>query len=402
MTPAAMHPLLATAWTVTSPLGRGRAATFESFRSGRGGLTPCDFPHAHLDTWIGRVPGLESYRLPDALAPWDCRNHRLAHLALGQDGFREACERARARHGAAHVGVFLGTSTSGIEHTEHAYRERDESGALAHWFDYSHSQDMFALPAFVREALGLSGPALAVSTACSSSAKAFATAARYIESGLCRAAVVGGVDSLCLMTLYGFHALQLVSASPCRPADTERNGINLGEAAGFALLERPGDAIGAEAAPILLGYGESGDSYHMSAPHPEGAGAALAMRDALERAALAPDAIDWVHLHGTGTPANDLAEDKAVRTVFGPGRASSSTKGWCGHTLGAAGALGFGFAALALEHGLIPASLNTLNVDPELAADIVLENRSAALRYIMVNAFGFGGSNASLVVGIGT
>ncbi|MGA7965818.1 MAG: beta-ketoacyl synthase N-terminal-like domain-containing protein, partial [Gammaproteobacteria bacterium] len=282
-----MHPLLATAWTVTSPLGRGRAATFESFRSGRGGLTPCDFPHAHLDTWIGRVPGLESYRLPDALAPWDCRNHRLAHLALGQDGFREACERARARHGAAHVGVFLGTSTSGIEHTEHAYRERDESGALAHWFDYSHSQDMFALPAFVREALGLSGPALAVSTACSSSAKAFATAARYIESGLCRAAVVGGVDSLCLMTLYGFHALQLVSASPCRPADTERNGINLGEAAGFALLERPGDAIGAEAAPILLGYGESGDSYHMSAPHPEGAGAALAMRDALERAALA-------------------------------------------------------------------------------------------------------------------
>ena len=153
---------------------------------------------------------------------------------------------------------------------------------------------------------------------------------------------------------------------------------------------------------MLLGYGESGDAYHMSAPHPEGAGAALAMRDALQRAGIEPAAIDWVHLHGTGTPANDLAEDRAVHSVFGPGQASSSTKGWCGHTLGAAGALGFGFAALALEHGLIPASRNTHTVDPALSADIVLENRAAPLRRVMVNAFGFGGSNASLVVGHGS
>ncbi|MGH8127508.1 MAG: beta-ketoacyl-[acyl-carrier-protein] synthase family protein [Gammaproteobacteria bacterium] len=397
-----MRPLLASAWTVTSPLGRGRAATLAAFKNGRGSLTPCDFPHAQLDTWIGRVPGLEDYALPTKLAAdWDCRNHRLAHLALAQDGFREACTGARERHGAANVGVFLGTSTSGIEHTEHAYRERDATGALARWFDYSHSQDMFALPAFVRESLGLTGPALAVSTACSSSAKVFATAARYIGAGLCRAAVVGGADSLCLMTLYGFHALQLVSANPCRPADAARDGINLGEAAGFALLERPEDVADARDVPRLLGYGESGDAHHMSAPHPDGAGAALAMREALKRSALTPADIDWVHLHGTATLANDLAEDHAVRDVFGPGQTASSTKGWCGHTLGAAGVLGFGFAALALEHGLIPASLNTQRVDPALSADIVLENRSASLHHVMVNAFGFGGSNASLIVGRG-
>jgi 3-oxoacyl-[acyl-carrier-protein] synthase-1 len=180
-----------------------------------------------------------------------------------------------------------------------------------------------------------------------------------------------------------------------------RDGINLGEAAGFALLEWPENAVDAHAAPTLLGYGESGDAYHMSAPHPEGAGAALAMRAALKRAALTPGDIDWIHLHGTGTPANDLAEDRAVHTVFGPGQVSSSTKGWCGHTLGAAGALGFGFAALALAHGLIPASLNTQCVDPALTADIVLENRSTPLRRVMVNAFGFGGNNACLIVGRG-
>ena len=393
-----MRPLTASAWTVTSALGHGRTATLESLRNNRGGLAPCDYPHAKLDTWIGRVGGLDDYRLPENLSAWDCRNNRLAHLALKQDGFLDECARLRERYGADNVGVFLGTSTSGIELTERAYRERHATGELPEWFSYSHSQDMFTLPAFVSTALGLTGPALAVSTACSSSAKVFATAARYMQAGLCRAALVGGVDSLCLMTLYGFHSLQLVSASPCRPADAERDGINLGEAAGFALLEWP-DACPGEESPLLMGFGESGDAHHMSAPHPEGAGAALAMQTALERAGLQPDDIDWVHLHGTGTSANDMAEDLALRRVFGPGQASSSTKGWCGHTLGAAGIMGFGIAALALEHGLVPASLNTRRVDPAIDADIVLETRKQRVSRVMVNAFGFGGSNASLVLG---
>lgn len=391
-----MRPLSISAWTITSALGAGREATLAALRAGRGGLRPCDFPRAELDTWIGRVPEIEEAQFPGAYAPWDCRNNRLARIALEQDGFAAACARARERYGAANVGVFVGTSTAGIEQTERAYRNRRDDGRLPGWFDYDRTQDVYSLAEFTRTYLGLSGPAITISTACSSSAKVFASAWRHLQAGLCRAAVVGGVDTLCLMTLYGFHSLQLVSAAPCRPADIARDGINLGEAGGFALLEWPPEASGDLQ---LLGYGESADAYHMSAPHPEGAGARRAMADALQRADLAPGAIDWVHLHGTGTPANDLAEDKAVRDVFGEGAACSSTKGWTGHTLGAAGIASFAISALAIEEGFLPASMNTRQVDPELSGDIVLSNRDRAVDRVMINAFGFGGSNASLLVG---
>jgi len=391
-----MRPLTLSAWTVTSALGTGRDATLAALREGRGGLRPCDFPNANLDTWIGRVAGIEDSPLPGPLAAWECRNNRLAKLGLAQDGFEEACAAARERYGADGIGVFMGTSTAGIEHTERAYRSRGEDEPLPGWFDYPHTQDVFSLPRFVRSSLGLSGPALGVSTACSSSAKVFATAWRHMQAGLCRAAIVGGVDTLCLMTLYGFHSLQLVSTQPCRPADAGRDGINLGEAAGFALLEWPEAGT---PGVRLLGFGESADAHHMSAPHPEGAGARLAMEGALERAGLGPEAVDWVHLHGTGTPANDPAEDKALAAVFGDSMTCSSTKGWMGHTLGAAGILGAGLGALAIEEGLVPASLNTRRVDPELAGDVVLENRAQPVRRVMVNAFGFGGNNASLLLG---
>ncbi|MDN5864034.1 MAG: beta-ketoacyl-[acyl-carrier-protein] synthase family protein [Gammaproteobacteria bacterium] len=392
-----MQPLAVSAWTLTSALGAGRAATLDALRSERGGLAPNDFPNVGLDTWIGRVAGLEEQPLSGDFAAWDCRNHRLANLGIEQDDFAAAVAGARERYGADKVGVFVGTSTSGIGATERAYRERNAEGELPDWFDYEHSHEMHALAGFLRARLGLAGPTLAVSTACSSSAKAFATARRYMQAGLCRAAVAGGVDTLCAMTLYGFHSLQLLSSKPCRPADAERDGINLGEAAGFALLEWPPEAPSARLQ--LLGYGESSDAHHMSAPHPDGLGAKLAMRDALSRAALEPGDIDWVHLHGTGTPANDLAEDKAVTDLFGAGMACSSTKGWTGHTLGAAGIVNFALGALAIEEGFLPASLNTRKVDAALAGDIVMENRTAPPRRVLANAFGFGGNNASLVLG---
>lgn len=385
------------AWTLTSALGRGRAAALAALETGQGGLSPNDFPHVSLDTWIGRVPGVDNEPLPGEWTGWECRNNRLARIGLEQDGFCEALATARTRHGPAEIGVFLGTSTSGIGATERAYREREPDGALPDWFDYARSQDIYSLAGFVRAWLGLEGPALVVSTACSSSAKVFATAQRYMQAGLCRAAVVGGVDTLCSMTLHGFHSLQLVSSRPCRPADAERDGINLGEAAGFALLEWPGDAP--DATLRLLGCGESSDAWHMSAPHPEGAGARLAMNTALKRAHLAPDDIDWVHLHGTGTRANDLAEDKALASLFGPGMTCSSTKGWTGHTLGAAGIMNVALGALAIEQGFVPASRNTRTVDPAFAADIVLEHRKRPVRRVLANAFGFGGNNASLVIG---
>lgn len=391
-----MNPLCITGYSLINALGTGRQATWDGLRNGRSGLRPCDFPGAELATWIGRVEGIESRPLPTPLAAFDCRNHRLAASALAADGFTEAVAAARARYGAERVAVVAGTSTSGILETEAAYRRRDADGRLPRDFRYRERQNTSALAEFVRTCLGLRGPALVISTACSSSAKVFAVAARMIAAGWADAAVVGGADSLCLTTLYGFSALELVAAEPCRPADRARSGISIGEGAGFALLEKPELN---RAGLALLGFGESADAYHMSAPHPEGSGAAAAMREALRRAGLPPTAIDHTLLHGTATRANDAAEDRALTAVFGPGAACSSIKGWIGHTLGAAGIMNALIACLCLEHGHAPRSLQTLSVDPDFRAQVLLEDRQRPLAAVLCNAFGFGGNNASLVLG---
>lgn len=402
MTAAAIRPLWLTASTMTNALGRGRAATLAALEARRTGLAPCDFLDADLDTWVGRVAGLEDLPVIDALADYDCRNNRLTQLALRQDGFEAAVAAARSRYGAHRVAVIMGTSTSGILHTELAFRERDpETGALPAPLHYRETHELSSVAEFTRRYLGLTGPTLSISTACSSSAKVFASAWRLIETGQCDAAVVGGVDSLCLTTLYGFASLELVAPGPCRPADAERDGISIGEAAGFALLERPGNpsdnASGTQATTALLGYGESVDAHHMSTPHPEGLGARLAMQAALERAGLAPSAIDYINLHGTASRTNDSAEDKAVSQLFGRSVPCSSTKGWTGHTLGAAGITEALIASLCIEHGLIPGSLNTETVDPDFTSAIQRDNRHQPVRYVLSNSFGFGGNNASLV-----
>jgi 3-oxoacyl-[acyl-carrier-protein] synthase I len=239
---------------------------------------------------------------------------------------------------------------------------------------------------------------MAVSCACASSAKVFASARRMIEAGLIDAALVGGVDSLCLTTLYGFHSLQLSSPSPCRPFDIARDGISIGEAAAFALLERPGDDLDGDAV-LLLGAGESSDAYHMSAPHPEGHGARRAMQAALAAAGLEAGEIDYINLHGTGTPSNDRSESQAVTSVFGPTTPSSSTKGATGHALGAAGALEAVISAIALQNGLMPGGVHTTRIDPTLTAFYIRENRRAPISYVLSNSFGFGGTNCSLVLG---
>ena len=327
-----MNPLAISAYTATTALGRGNAALLDALRRGKGGLKANDFDRAELRAWIGRVGGLEDAPIGGALAEFDCRNNRLAQIGLAQDGFKDAVSKAINRYGAKRVAVLLGTSTSGILRTELAYRQRDAEGNLPRDLHYRHAQNLYSITDFVRRALALEGPAMTISTACSSSAKVFASAARYIEAGIIDAAVVGGVDSLCLTTMHGFTSLQLVSDEPCRPFDAARKGMSIGEAAGFALVEKIGSSSIA-----LLGYGESSDAYHMSSPHPEGAGAAVAMREALERAGAEPAQVGYVNLHGTGTPSNDSAEDTAVFGLFGDAVACSSTKGWTGHTLGAAG-----------------------------------------------------------------
>jgi 3-oxoacyl-(acyl-carrier-protein) synthase len=391
------RPIRIRAYAAVNALGRGVAATLKALFDETSGLRPCDFQDADIPTWIGRVGGLEDEPITGALAEYDCRNNRLARLGLIADDFERAVANARDRKGANRIGVFIGTSTSGIQQTEDAYRRRDPiSGQLPPDFNYRCTHNVFSVADFTRRFLRLDGPALAVSTACSSSAKVFATAARHLSVGSCDAVVVGGVDSLCLTTLYGFRALELTSPDPCRPWDADRNGLSLGEAAGFALLER---ADAADDGIVLLGYGESSDAYHMTAAHPEGAGAAAAMQAALDRAGVAAMDVDYINLHGTATPSNDSAEDKAVMRVFGAGVPCSSTKGWTGHTLGAAGITEAIISFLCLEHGFIPATLNTRRRDPDLTAQLVLESSRRSLRRVLSNSFGFGGTNCSLLFG---
>lgn len=391
-----MKPLAVTAHTLVSALGQGRGATLAALQQRRSGLRRIDFETATLGSWLGQVDGLDELDWPAALAEFDCRNNRLAELGLRSDGFADAVQQARARFGPGRIGVFLGTSTSGILQTELAYRRRDPAtGALPADLHYAQTHNTYSVARCVRQRLGLLGPAAVVSTACSSSAKVFGQAARMIELGLIDAAVVGGVDSLCLTTLYGFSALELVSDDICRPWDAGRKGLSIGEAAAFALLERDADRPQA----WLLGCGESSDGHHMSSPHPEGAGAALAMRQALAQAALAAEDVGYVNLHGTGTPGNDAAEARAVQAVFGSSTPCSSTTGHTGHTLGAAGGVEASVAMLALQHGLAPAGLNVQQLDPALHVNYLLHNLALPLRAVASNSFGFGGSNCCLVFG---
>lgn len=388
-----MQPLGIPHFTVTSAAGRGRDALLRALREERTGLRHQTFETCPIPCWVGEVDGLDA-PLPAEHFEWDCRNNRLAWMALQQDGFLAAAAQLRQRHGAARIGVFVGTSTAGVFSTELAYRERRATqGPLPSWFNYRKTQTCSSPADFVRHVLQLEGSAISIATACSSSAKVFASAHRAIAAGLCDAAIVGGVDSLCMTTLYGFNSLQLVSPDICRPADAARRGISIGEAAGFAILEKSTGGLG------LLGYGESSDAHHMSAPHPEGAGAATAMRAALARAQLTPGDVDYINLHGTATPANDASEDQGVFSVFGDGVACSSTKGWTGHTLGAAAITEAVISLLCIDNGFMPHSLNTQEKDPALRSNILLASRDANVRHVVSNSFGFGGSNCSLLLG---
>jgi 3-oxoacyl-[acyl-carrier-protein] synthase-1 len=394
-----LNPLLLSHFTATSSIGQGLSATLNALRQRRAGLHLSDFETVDLITFIGEVAGVDEVKLPEHLSHFDCRNNRLALLGLNQDGFADAVRNAITQYGSQRVGVFLGTSTAGILQTEQAYRRRDpETGALPADFNYRTTHNTFSVANFTREYFGLTGPAVVVSSACSSSAKVFASARRMIASGLIDAALVGGIDSLCLTTLYGFNSLGLTSERACRPFDTQRNGISIGEAAAFALLERPPEHLDADAI-LLLGIGESSDAYHMSSPHPEGLGARMAMQDALKMANLQPVDIDYINLHGTATQSNDAAEGKAVNYLFGTNVPCSSTKGQTGHTLGAAGGLEAVICALALQQGLLPAGLNTEHLDPTAGINYLLDNREQSISHVLSNSFGFGGTNCSLIFG---
>jgi 3-oxoacyl-[acyl-carrier-protein] synthase I len=380
------------ATTIVHPAGYGTGALWGAVSRGESALRERAVDWCDLPCWLGAVPGVEDDALFTELGEWDCRNLRVASLALREPVFSDAVGAAVAEHGPGRVGLILGTSTSGIRSTEVAYAARKRDSRWPADFAYRRHHSLDALCRYSAQVLGLQGPMSVVSTACSSSAKVFLMAQRWIDAGIIDAAVVGGVDSLCQSTLHGFDALQLLSDDICRPFDAARKGISIGEAGGFALLSR------APAAVYFAGGGESSDAWHMSTPHPEGNGARSAMQMALVAAGITPKDVGYLNAHGTATQANDSSESAAVRSVFGEGAVPvSSTKGVTGHTLAAAGIVEAIVTLLALEHQQLPPSANLRSKDETLGVDVVTGARSARFMHAMSNNFGFGGSNCSLV-----
>ncbi len=359
-----------------------------------------------LETSDACSPGrmLPIGRVKAALPPVDhlplplrSRNNQLALAALAQ--IRPAVDAAVARYGAHRVAVILGTSTSGVGETEDAIAAHVDTGELPQGFHYGQ-QEMASSAELLARELGVAGPAYVHSSACSSSAKALASAARLIRMGLVDAVLTGGVDTLCGFTVAGFSALESVSDTRCHPLGEGRKGINIGEGAALFLMTREPAAV------ALCGWGESSDGHHMSAPDPEGGGARIAMTEALKRAGVEPGDVDYINLHGTATQQNDAMESRAVEALFGLDVAVSSTKPFTGHTLGAAGAIEAAFCWLAMQddnpEGLLPPHLWNGAPDPALPA-LKVAGKGARLgrpiRYALSNSFAFGGSNASLVFG---
>ena len=384
--------------TLTSACGRGNQSLMAALAAEQTPLTPNDYRDSYLDTWIGRVMGLEEYQLDTALQALNSRNNRLSDLALNQDGFASQAAAAITRFGAHKVGVVIGTSTSSVGRTESGYSQLNDQEQMPAAYQQPDIHNPHAPGHFVAQRLGVTGPNMTISTACSSSSKVFVSAARWLQCGLVDAVVVGGVDSLCLSILHGFASLELVSTRPCRPFDRDRDGINIGEAAGFALLMRAEDCSSEHRSDLRLsGYGESSDAFHMAQPHPEGKGAASAMEAALHTSGLAAEQIGYINLHGTASRANDLAETKAVASLFPQSTKVSSTKGWTGHTLGAAGITGAVIAMEALRKGWLPGTLHLDNPDQELAFPVMKNSVDLQVEHVMANSLGFGGNNCALI-----
>ncbi|BBL71830.1 beta-ketoacyl-ACP synthase [Methylogaea oryzae] len=396
MTAPVIAPVAVTAYQCVSAAGDDVEALHAALVANRPCLQPPRLFELPFDTVVGEVVSpLPAIRAE--LRAYDCRNARLALKALNQGGFRAEAERAVARYGAGRVGLVLGTSTSGIYDSELAYMHLLRDGAMPADFSFMHIQTAQASAEFLHRELGLEGPCYGISTACSSSAKALGAAQRLIAADVCDAVLAAGVDSLCRLTLRGFHSLQLVSAEACRPLDAERRGINIGEGAALLLLERatPDNA----SKPRLLAVGESSDAHHMSAPHPQGAGAAAAMAQALRLAGRRVEDVDYVNLHATASALNDRSEAKAVASLFPSPPPCSGVKGLLGHTLGAAGAVEAVVSLLALEQGFLPGTCGLQQPDPACPCPVIAAPRlDVAPKLVLSNALGFGGNNASVLL----
>ena len=383
---------------IVSPIGSGKAAVARALLEGsRRGLVPRPELAQGHNLYVGAVDA-SLPALPSGLEALDCRNNRLMLLALRE--IDTEIRSAIARFGAHRIAVILGTSTAGIAEGDAAYAQRTKTGAWPAGFGYQQ-QETGNLAEFAAQALGITGPAYTIATACSSTGKVFASARRLMQTGICDAAIVGGADTLSRMTVNGFRSLEAVSRGRCNPFSVNRDGVNISEAA-IAFLLMP------EAATInLRGVGESSDAHHMSAPDPEGHGAGAAMTASLTDAGLSPGDIAYINLHGTGTPLNDEMEGKVVHRLFGDRVPCSSTKGMTGHTLGAAGACEAAFLWLTLHPdynaGRLPLHVWDGVPDPaipplNLVAAGARLSRPLEKAAMLSNSFAFGGNNVAVIL----
>ncbi|MCP4446863.1 MAG: beta-ketoacyl-ACP synthase [Myxococcales bacterium] len=383
-------PLAITGWSAVNALGTSRAAISESLYGGASGLRSCPL-ELPFTTFCGTV-GDEMPPLPSKYQDYECRQARLA-LGIYQ-GVSSAVDTALKKWGNARVALILATSTGGIAETETALQVHRRKGHFPAHFQMERQHNFYAHCRFLKMTSGIGGPSFVISTACSSSTKVFASARRMIAADVVDAVLVGGIDSLCLTTLHGFHSLGILSDQRCKPFSGERKGLSIGEGGALLLLEREG-----ESAVSLLGCAETSDAHHMSSPHPEGLGAILAMKQALEESGLSPQEIGHINAHGTGTLHNDASEARAVAEVFGRHVPVVSTKGYTGHMLGAAGATEAVFACMALEDQRIPKSLGADPVDEAIEMQVNQKQQERVLKTVASNSFGFGGSNACAVFG---
>ncbi|MEA3412390.1 MAG: beta-ketoacyl-ACP synthase [Pseudomonadota bacterium] len=393
-------PLPITACSVFSACGPGTQSLYEALLDGNHRLQPPHLFDIDFPTWCGEIADSELPEPDPSLRTFSTRNARIALATVDHpdDGLRNAVEQAIDRYGATRVGIVLGSSTSGIYETENAYAWLEEHDRAPASFSMPDQHIWVATARFLKFELGLEGPCYAISTACSSSSKSIASARRLIATGVCDAVLTGGVDSLCRLTMHGFKSLDIMSERPCAPLDKDRGGISLGEGAGLLLLERPDGAF--SHCIHLLSCGESSDAHHMTAPHPEGEGAVIAMREALVQAGIAAGDVDYVNLHATGTVLNDRAEMMAMEQVFGPETHCSGTKGLTGHTLGAAGGIETIVTWLALRHGFRPGTCNLNRVDSAFRCSVNRDSETdVPITFTMNNNFGFGGNNTSVVLG---
>ncbi|OCA61641.1 beta-ketoacyl-[acyl-carrier-protein] synthase II [Aeromonas piscicola] len=383
------------AYGLISALGEGRDACAEALLAWQAeGITPLiRHNQTLLDgrlTPVGRVEGALP-EIPAALTPYASRNNRLLLAALAQ--IRPALDKALAEFGPARVGLVLGTSTAGIGEAELAIAAARRGEVIPPAFDY-RQQELGSPSEFLARYLGLEGPAYTLSTACSSSARAFISGQRMLAAGLVDVVLVGGADSLCGLTLNGFDSLESLSGTLCQPFDSGRQGINIGEGAALFLLSKQPASL------ALLGAGESSDAWHISAPHPDGVGAEAAMQMALAQAGMTPEQVGYINLHGTATRLNDAMESQAVHRLFGDKVPCSSTKPLTGHTLGAAGAIEAALACLLLERALPLPPQRVTTPDPALAPIRLVSNETLlAAPRVLSNSFAFGGNNVSLLFG---